>query len=179
MVSGKGKNAAESLKKRSPAVVREDSKTVTRRMSLKYRLVNRRTPEIALFDTDKERKVALRCAESIVRRTARGRWFWFLFFLIWVSFVLAEPLAAYPRAEKSVLCLLILLFGVAWYSLRRPLVRRSLREQLAAKGVPICVGCGYDLRAQIEPRCPECGSAFDEKLLNHSEEEPERRRPRA
>ncbi len=24
-----------------------------------------------------------------------------------------------------------------------------------------CVRCGYDLRGQVEPRCPECGTAFD------------------
>jgi hypothetical protein len=35
--------------------------------------------------------------------------------------------------------------------------RRCLREQLVARGVPICVGCGYDLRGQVEPRCSECG----------------------
>ena len=24
-----------------------------------------------------------------------------------------------------------------------------------------CLNCGYDLRGQVEPRCPECGSEFD------------------
>lgn len=26
----------------------------------------------------------------------------------------------------------------------------------------ICKGCGYDLRGQTEPRCPECGTPFDD-----------------
>ena len=50
------------------------------------------------------------------------------------------------------------------YLVRKPLIR-YLREQLAAKGVPICIECGYDLRGQVDPRCPECGTAFDPKLI--------------
>jgi hypothetical protein len=29
----------------------------------------------------------------------------------------------------------------------------------------LCLNCGYDLRGLTEPRCPECGKAFDPKLL--------------
>ncbi|NLX15275.1 MAG: hypothetical protein GXY44_16730 [Phycisphaerales bacterium] len=43
--------------------------------------------------------------------------------------------------------------------------RRFLREKLVEKGVPICIECGYDLRGQIEPRCPECGTGYDPDLL--------------
>ncbi|MFO0838851.1 MAG: hypothetical protein U1D55_10015 [Phycisphaerae bacterium] len=39
---------------------------------------------------------------------------------------------------------------------REPL-RRVLREHLIARGVPICIRCGYDLRGQVGARCPECG----------------------
>lgn len=53
----------------------------------------------------------------------------------------------------------IILVVAANYIYREP-IRRSLREQLRASGVPICVHCGYDLRASRE-RCPECGTAFD------------------
>ena len=47
-------------------------------------------------------------------------------------------------------------------------VRRMLRERLAADGVPICVPCGYDLRGQTSPRCPECGTDFDPSLLDNA-----------
>jgi hypothetical protein len=44
------------------------------------------------------------------------------------------------------------------FMLRRPF-QRYLREELNRHGIPVCPGCGYDLRAQVEPRCPECGLA--------------------
>ena len=43
--------------------------------------------------------------------------------------------------------------------------QRFLRQQLIASGIPICLKCGYDLRGQIEPRCPECGTLFDVQLI--------------
>ena len=52
-----------------------------------------------------------------------------------------------------------------WVYWRTQRVRRKLRLRLVEKGVPICVECGYDLSAQREPRCPECGCAFDPALL--------------
>ncbi|MGQ9648617.1 MAG: hypothetical protein ACUVXJ_00735 [Phycisphaerae bacterium] len=52
----------------------------------------------------------------------------------------------------------------------RKLLIRYLREQLVAKGVPICIYCGYDLRGQVDPRCPECGKAFDPNLIRPTED---------
>lgn len=49
-----------------------------------------------------------------------------------------------------------------WY---RGMLQKYLRRELASQGVPICVACGYDLRGQQEPRCPECGTACDAKFL--------------
>lgn len=39
------------------------------------------------------------------------------------------------------------------------------RVQLGAGRRPKCQACGYDLRGLKEPRCPECGAAFDPALL--------------
>jgi hypothetical protein len=39
--------------------------------------------------------------------------------------------------------------------------RRFLRQELVARGVPVCLKCGYDLRGLSGPRCPECGRPFD------------------
>ncbi len=41
-----------------------------------------------------------------------------------------------------------------------------LRQRLLWLGVPLCRQCGYDLRGQAVPRCPECGRAFDRGLLS-------------
>jgi hypothetical protein len=33
--------------------------------------------------------------------------------------------------------------------------------EYAVLGARTCATCGYDLRGQVEPRCPECGTGFD------------------
>ena len=35
----------------------------------------------------------------------------------------------------------------------------------AVPGARTCAACGYDLRGQVEPRCPECGTTFDPREL--------------
>jgi hypothetical protein len=54
--------------------------------------------------------------------------------------------------------------GIVFHRRLRTLVRKRLLEL----GIPICVHCGYDLRGQIEPRCPECGRAFDPEHIKTS-----------
>ncbi len=44
--------------------------------------------------------------------------------------------------------------------LARIAIIRVLRERLIAEGTIVCRRCGYDLRGQIEQRCPECGNPF-------------------
>lgn len=45
-----------------------------------------------------------------------------------------------------------------WVFRRR--IQAQLRSQLNQSGRRVCMSCGYDLRGQIERRCPECGTAF-------------------
>lgn len=42
----------------------------------------------------------------------------------------------------------------------------ALREKLVTAGVPICLRCGYSLRGAmpVTVRCPECGTAVDERV---------------
>lgn len=42
----------------------------------------------------------------------------------------------------------------------RKWMRAFLRAYLNDHGILICLDCGYDLRGQIELRCPECGTVF-------------------
>jgi uncharacterized paraquat-inducible protein A len=44
-------------------------------------------------------------------------------------------------------------------------LQRHLRQQLVARGIPVCLKCGYDLRGQSVPRCPECGTPFNAELI--------------
>lgn len=59
-----------------------------------------------------------------------------------------------------------LCFGFGFqFAFRKP-TRRFLREYLNQRGYSLCVHCGYDLRGQTTPRCPECGNAFDADRLS-------------
>ncbi len=49
---------------------------------------------------------------------------------------------------------LVLALGVWW--MRRRRIRRQ--PAVADKDAPRCARCGYDLRGQTLPRCPECGT---------------------
>jgi hypothetical protein len=78
-----------------------------------------------------------------------------------IVFAAALACLAYTNSLFVMLGLIIVLGGglvtAQEHFLIRPHVQCSLREQLVERGVPICIGCGYDLRGQIQPRCPECG----------------------
>ena len=69
-------------------------------------------------------------------------------------------------AKKAPIPIVILVFAPSLFAtflmcvFFRAAVRRSLRKQLNQIGVPVCVKCGYDLRASKD-RCPECGNEFE------------------
>jgi hypothetical protein len=61
------------------------------------------------------------------------------------------------------------LAAVALFTLRalhRWGARADLRRKLREARVPVCLGCGYDLRGQPaeSSRCPECGKEFDAEV---------------
>jgi hypothetical protein len=120
----------------------------------------RAVPELEHFETVFDRSAAMQTAmaQPQVRRMSSMLLFacWLLIF--WINW---EALAGYGSIAIAfaLTALLGVLSIVAHHQLvmRSATVRRNLREQLIARGVPICLHCGYDLRGQIEPRCPECG----------------------
>jgi len=74
------------------------------------------------------------------------------------------------RWLETVISAIALVTGLWWmhnYAVHKPM-KQAVREVLQRRGVPICIKCGYDLRGQSEARCPECGLAFDEALLERA-----------
>lgn len=43
--------------------------------------------------------------------------------------------------------------------------RRHWRRTMFVAGPPRCATCGYQLTGLDRPRCPECGTPFDENLI--------------
>lgn len=54
-------------------------------------------------------------------------------------------------------CVVLALIAYVW--LMRDVQRCILWKYLAARGIAVCLHCGYNLSGQVEPRCPECGRA--------------------
>ena len=88
-------------------------------------------------------------------------------------FVLWDKLVASVPSRWSVYLLFTLCligFGIAtWFT--REDIRRRLRAELAKKGIPVCIPCGYNLTGNVSGICPECGKAIpkqtQEKLAAH------------
>jgi len=58
----------------------------------------------------------------------------------------------------AILCAVIPLHLIPLMYVRyRKWMRVFLRQYLNDHGIPLCRGCGYDLRGQVQARCPECG----------------------
>jgi len=127
-------------------------------------------PELLFFETVAERAAFFRQVHWI---HLKRRGLWIVLLPVGFVLVLLGPLkmivASYAKGLLSQLPPYAsggLLGGVAGglsgflFSLlvRRDL-RREMRRELAKRGFRVCLSCGYDLRGQIEPRCPECGAA--------------------
>lgn len=69
-----------------------------------------------------------------------------------------------------ILCILVPLHVIPLMLARyRKWMRVFLREYLNEHGIPICRSCGYDLRGQVDLRCPECGTPFREETVKEGD----------
>lgn len=122
-------------------------------------------PEIGLFDTPEQRRDAWQVAWSQAYRRVPV-WKYSVLIIACIAavfgFTLLIPDRFGPRFCRALTPGLVgttAAFAMMWIA--RNNVRKALREKLNAANKPICVHCGYDLRAISEPRCPECGSKVD------------------
>lgn len=75
-----------------------------------------------------------------------------------------------PFDTLTTMLFLFPLYWVLYAFPTRGRIRRCMRQYLQEMHIPICLGCGYDLRGQTEARCPECGREFDAELLTSNHE---------
>ena len=125
-------------------------------------------PEIDRFPTPADAEQALKKAMS-----HRRSWVIGLSFSIIIIYCLALALmfefmdrnTVYYTWLPPLMILLIPLFYMmllGWPFRRH--IQRSLREQLAESGIPVCIQCGYDLTGNESGMCPECGNEFAERF---------------
>ena len=126
-------------------------------------------PELRLLDTDAERKRLLRDAQ---RRMKHKGWYVAAFFVgiivivrlpSFVELLVGTYLPPFLRWPLSLFdgCLKGAVLGLALQRLWYKPLRDRVRRELIARGIPVCLHCGYSLTGLSEPRCPECGTSFD------------------
>ncbi len=126
-------------------------------------------PEISRFDSPEEARAVLRSWQKHLMKQPR---FWLALcgYVIGVACtigVLMEAMRRWVQLPAALYGGIIggviggsAMLAVNW--LWRSKCRRFLRHELIARGVAICLKCGYDLRGQTTPRCPECGTAAND-----------------
>ncbi|MCA9245197.1 MAG: hypothetical protein KDA32_14665 [Phycisphaerales bacterium] len=127
------------------------------------RFLGVRIPELDLVDDEAERKALVKHA---LRRLHARPTLWLrmiVFFVLIIGFAVVMSITLRRWLPDPAFVGGVLGGvgggGVMWlvgWTLREE-ARRIIREQLRARGVPICIRCGYDLRGSPTPKCPECG----------------------
>ena len=131
-------------------------------------------PEMRHFDSPEDRQAALWEISDEAGRPTRGG-FWLAVLAILVAVISARFLAgwllsyvSWPTLVEETLQLasLFIAFGLVIRWLHRSGAATELRQKLLARGVPVCMKCGYLLRGLDNTigRCPECGREFDEDV---------------
>ncbi len=100
--------------------------------------------------------VAVGVLLGLLAKRSALRLAWIFAVIVTMCSLLLELLVAGLSASE----LLVLLGGAPLAPLAAWFLYRN-RKEVAGR----CRSCGYNLHGLTEPRCPECGTPFDEKLL--------------
>jgi hypothetical protein len=120
-------------------------------------------PELRHFAPGAERERAWQQAQQGLVKSA---WFWVGFPVILALGIQCrlsiERLAILPPLLEAFVSTFAVALSVILfiYGIPRSRIQHSLRSQLNASGLPICMKCGYILYGLTEPRCPECARTF-------------------
>ena len=123
-------------------------------------LSERILPELTLIDPGSQR---VRMLQRAVNNPRTGVTAFLSVILATALFVLWDKLVASVSPGWGLLMMLLLyiiIFGAVLWFMRQD-IRRRLRAQLAANGIPICVPCGYNLTGNESGVCPECGTKIE------------------
>ncbi len=129
--------------------------------------ISRRFPELNQLETKEERQAVFTQALKQVCKRPRF-WLYMILgtvvlpagvYLVFSSVVRRIPM---PRLLSAGLIggIVAGFFGGSWQFVFRRAIQEEIRIEMIARGIPVCMGCGYDLRGQVEQRCPECGRPF-------------------
>jgi hypothetical protein len=120
--------------------------------------------ELSLVESSEQRAAVWRVAWSSSRVSPRmaitlfGGVVLCLLFGLTIDFTLRR-LRLYSAWTHSVAILIVvpIVTGLLPLIVHRRAFRRSVREQIRAIGIPLCLHCGYNLTGIDSERCPECG----------------------
>ena len=122
--------------------------------------------ELAQLESPLEREAVWWQATRAVGERKRSRVLELVGFVVVLAasallFTLLEP---WLPIRRDVLRLLSILPVVGTASAlfvwaRRREIQTTVRRLLRERGLRVCMRCGYDLRGNTQPRCPECGRA--------------------
>ena len=82
-----------------------------------------------------------------------------VFLLSFVPWITGKDLASSALRMALLLSIGFLYIALLTWLSRRS-IQRSLWRKLAARGIPCCMHCGYDLTGNESGVCPECGKAL-------------------
>jgi len=96
---------------------------------------------------------------------SRYPWAWYVGIAHCGLFALLFVLVVVNRWGPRDAQLPFIVIGLVYLACATPLTVRAWRSAPVKRHPMMCVKCGYLLYGLSEPRCPECGTPFDPKLL--------------